>query len=62
MLGRVNATMQVLVMGLFPLGAIVGGVLGEAIGPRLTLAVAALIVCAAPVPLYLTARRVKACR
>jgi MFS family permease len=62
MLGRVNATMQVLVMGLFPLGAIVGGVLGEAIGPRLTLAVAALIVCAAPVPLYLTLRRVRACR
>jgi predicted MFS family arabinose efflux permease len=49
-------------MGLFPLGAIVGGVLGEAIGPRLTLAVAALIVCAAPVPLYLTLRRVRACR
>lgn len=34
MLGRVNATMQVVVMGLFPVGAITGGVLGVAVGAR----------------------------
>lgn len=37
MLGRVNATTEVVVMGLSPLGAITGGVLGDAIRPRWTL-------------------------
>lgn len=36
-LGRVNATQQVVVMGVLPLGALAGGALGEAIGIRPTL-------------------------
>jgi hypothetical protein len=41
LLGRVNASMQVLEGGLGPLGAIAGGLLGSAIGVRPTLFVAA---------------------
>jgi len=41
-LGRVNAAMQLLTRGVFPAGAILGGVLGGAIGLRGTLAVAGL--------------------
>jgi MFS family permease len=40
--GRVNATMRCLVWGTMPLGALAGGVLGEAIGVRPTIALAAL--------------------
>jgi MFS family permease len=49
MLGRVNATMQVFIMGLFPLGAILGGVLGELIGARLTLVVAGVVMLSCPI-------------
>jgi MFS family permease len=48
LLGRVNATMRVLIMGLFPLGAVVGGVLGELVGVRATLVVAGLVGMVAP--------------
>jgi MFS family permease len=41
-LGRVNAAMQLLTRGVFPAGAILGGVLGAAIGLRGTLTVAGL--------------------
>jgi MFS family permease len=41
-LGRVNASVQFMTMGVYPLGALVGGVLGSAIGARATLLVAAL--------------------
>lgn len=41
-LGRVNAAIQLLTRGVFPAGAILGGVLGGAIGLRGTLAVAGL--------------------
>ena len=41
-LGRVNAAMQLLTRGVFPAGAILGGVLGAAIGLRETLTVAGL--------------------
>jgi Na+/melibiose symporter-like transporter len=58
-LGRVNATMQVVVMGLFPLGAIVGGVLGDAIGARWTLIVAGLLLLACPVMLWMSLRGVR---
>lgn len=51
-LGRVNATMQVVVMGLFPVGAIVGGLLGDAIGARWTLIVAGILLLACPVILW----------
>ncbi len=49
-LGRVNATMRVLVMGLFPLGALLGGALGELLGPRATLWLACALVVVSPVP------------
>jgi MFS family permease len=42
LLGRMNATMRFLVWGTIPLGAFVGGVLGETIGVRPTLIVAAV--------------------
>ena len=40
MLGRTNATMHFLVGGAGLLGALAGGALGEAVGPRLTLLLA----------------------
>lgn len=56
-LARVNATMGFAIMGLFPLGAVVGGVLGETIGVRATLVVAGVVVLAAPVALFVALRR-----
>lgn len=56
-LARVNATMRVAIMGLFPLGALVGGVLGELIGVRATIVVAGVVVLAAPVVLVAALRR-----
>ena len=44
-------------MGLFPLGALVGGVLGETVGVRWTLVVAGLVVLVAPVVLFAALRR-----
>ncbi|MDN4613324.1 MFS transporter [Leifsonia sp. F6_8S_P_1B] len=49
LLGRVNATMQVVVMGLFPLGAIIGGVLGEVIGARWTVLAAGVLLLCCPI-------------
>jgi MFS family permease len=49
LLSRVNATMRVAIMGLFPLGAVLGGVLGNLVGPRLTLAVSGAVLLVAPV-------------
>ncbi|MBN1813001.1 MAG: MFS transporter, partial [Anaerolineae bacterium] len=40
--GRVSATMQVFAAAIVPLGGLLGGALGEVIGPRSTLIVAAL--------------------
>jgi MFS family permease len=40
--GRVNATMHVVGIGVAPLGGLLGGALGETIGPRATLFAAAL--------------------
>jgi hypothetical protein len=37
MLGRMNATMRFLVWGTMPIGALIGGVLGELVGARNTL-------------------------
>lgn len=59
MLGRVNATMRFLIMGLFPLGAIVGGTLGEVIGLRGTLWFSAAIVLISPLPLILVLRGIR---
>lgn len=51
MLGRVNATMRVLMMGLFPLGALLGGVLGEVVGLRPALWLAAVVIALSPLPI-----------
>lgn len=56
-LSRVNATMGFAIMGLFPLGALVGGVLGETIGLRWTLVVAGVVVLVGPVVLFVALRR-----
>jgi hypothetical protein len=42
LLGRMNATMRFLVWGTLPLGGLIGGVLGQLLGPRPTLWVAAI--------------------
>jgi MFS family permease len=59
MLSRVNATTRVMIMGLFPLGALMGGGLGDLVGARPTLAVSGVAVLAAPVPVYLALRRTR---
>jgi hypothetical protein len=40
--GRVNATFRVIVWGVSPIGALMGGLLGEAVGLRATLLIGAL--------------------
>lgn len=55
-LSRVNATMGVLIMGLFPLGAVLGGISGELIGPRLTLLASGIFLVIAPVALFVALR------
>lgn len=52
-LGRVNATMRTVIMGAFPLGAVVGGALGEAAGLRATLFVSGAVIAASALPVYL---------
>lgn len=58
-LARVNATMRVVIMSLFPVGALLGGVLGELLGPRGALLVTFAVGLPAPVPVYLALRRVR---
>lgn len=58
-LGRVNATMRFLIMGVFPLGALIGGALGEAIGLRATLFIAHAVIIAAALPVYLVLRHTR---
>jgi MFS family permease len=58
-LGRVNATMRFLIMGVFPLGALIGGALGEAIGLRATLFIAQSVIIAAALPVYLVLRHTR---
>jgi MFS family permease len=52
LLGRVNAAMKFAIMGLFPLGALLGGILGEYVGLRVALLVAGVIIVLSPVPVY----------
>lgn len=59
MLGRVNATMRFLIMGLFPVGALTGGLLGEAVGLRATLWIAGGIVLLSPITLWLALRHTR---
>jgi MFS family permease len=50
LLGRVNATMRFLLMGLFPLGALLGGVLGTVVGPRVTLLICGALILVSWLP------------
>jgi MFS-type transporter involved in bile tolerance (Atg22 family) len=50
LLGRVTATMRFLMMGLFPVGALLGGVLAEVVGVRLTCLLSISIVALSAVP------------
>ncbi|MEV0162352.1 putative MFS family arabinose efflux permease [Nonomuraea fuscirosea] len=59
LLGRVNATMRFFMMGPFPLGALLGGVLGEAIGLRATLWAAAAVIVLSPSPIWLALRGIR---
>lgn len=58
-LSRVNATMRFLMMSLFPLGALLGGALGELLGLRPTLWVALSIIALSPLPTYRALRNVR---
>lgn len=58
-LGRVNATMRFLLMGLFPLGALLGGVLGEFVGLRPTLWLSGVIIAVSALPIYRALRHVR---
>ncbi|MGK5440493.1 MFS transporter [Micromonospora sp. URMC 105] len=57
LLCRVNASMRFLVMGAVPLGGLLGGVLGEALGVRAALVVIGAGLTLAPVPLLLSPLR-----
>lgn len=57
LLCRVNASMRFLVMGAMPLGGLLGGVLGDALGVRTTLLVIGVGLTLAPVPLLLSPLR-----
>ncbi len=57
LLGRMNATMRFLVWGTLPLGALVGGALGTAIGVRNTLLVAAIGGCLPVLPVFFSPLR-----
>ncbi len=59
LLGRVNATCRFAIMALFPLGGLLGGVLGQYAGPRATLAIALGLLAASPLPAYLALRGVR---
>lgn len=59
LLGRVNATVRVLIMFGFPFGALLGGVAGDLIGARWTLLISGLIILITPLPLFLALRGVR---
>jgi len=54
MLGRMNATMRFIVFGTMPLGAVIGGAMGGAIGLRPTLWILAGVGCLAFLPVLLS--------
>ncbi|HEX8596930.1 MAG TPA: MFS transporter [Chloroflexia bacterium] len=57
LLGRADASMGFLVGGLGPVGALVGGALGELIGARYTLAIAIIAISLAPLWLFFSPAR-----
>ncbi len=50
LLGRVNATTRFLIMGLFPVGALLGGALGTLAGARVTLLISFVLLAVSVVP------------
>jgi MFS family permease len=52
LLGRVNATMRFLLMGLFPLGAVLGGLAGSTIGTRGTLWISGGLIALSWLPVH----------
>jgi MFS family permease len=59
LLGRVNATMRLLVMGMFPLGALAGGALGDSLGPRGTLLLSQALIALAALPAWRALRHAR---
>ncbi|SHF63527.1 Predicted arabinose efflux permease, MFS family [Jatrophihabitans endophyticus] len=57
LLGRMNATMRFLVWGTMPLGGVIGGALGSAVGVRGTLLVAAIGGCLPVLPVFFSPLR-----
>ncbi|MCC3274471.1 MFS transporter [Arthrobacter sp. zg-Y20] len=57
LLGRMNATMRFLVWGTQPVGAVLGGVLGQVYGARPALWIAGVLACLAFLPLVLSPLR-----
>ncbi|WP_112238739.1 MFS transporter [Kribbella monticola] len=57
LLGRVNASARTLIMALFPVGALFGGVLGEWFGIRPTLWIALTLAALSPLPAYRALRQ-----
>ncbi|HZC52656.1 MAG TPA: MFS transporter, partial [Mycobacterium sp.] len=57
LLGRMNATMRFLVWGTQPIGGLVGGILGSALGARAALLVAAAGGCVSTLPVLLSPLR-----
>lgn len=61
LLSRVTATMRFLIMGSYPLGALLGGTLGELIGLRNTLWVSGTLLTLVALPVYLALRHSRHC-
>jgi MFS family permease len=59
LLGRVNATMRFLIMGMLPLGALLGGALGELVGLRATLWVSGAVITVSTLPVYRALRGIR---
>lgn len=57
LLGRMNATMRFLVWGTLPIGALIGGVVADAAGPRTALWLCAVGFLLVPLPLLLSPLR-----
>jgi MFS family permease len=52
LLGRVNATVRFLIMGMFPVGALLGGTLGEIVGVRVALWLSGGLIVLSTGPVY----------
>jgi MFS family permease len=59
LLGRVSATMRFLMMGLFPLGALFGGVVGEVLGLRAALWLTGGVIALSTLPVYRVLRQIR---